>query len=218
MSSSSLFSFQPNTKDCNDSIPDHQIGDVIEQYHHNIENTITKYLPLHTACCNGIILSSKNVCNIYDTLIHYDASALIYYDIYGYIPFHIMIQQLQNCSREILQLMLYQTNIELYKQQHVHHSVTTNLDVTSTIQQQQQWYHHCSMTLPCTQNGTPALFVACEYAIITTTGDDDDDDDEEEDQPEKEQDLLQAECHALDIILYLVEHSLELFIHRGRQQ
>jgi hypothetical protein len=124
------------------------------------ENALTGQLPLHTACANGIFSPA-----ILDAVMSYDPKALWHYDKEGRLPLHVALMQPPACPVPVLRRLLY------------HHA-----HVTCPLQS-------CS-TVTTTVDGTPALFVACEYAVHSTGKD---------------------AFHALDTIRFLVEQSPELF-------
>ena len=141
-----------------------------------MENPSTGHLPLHTACLNGVY--SIKVLN---QLISLYPEGLRHYDLEGRQPFHIALESPQHCNPSILKTLLYHTDRDTI-------SVTGPLSTT---------------TLPCTAQGIPALFVACEHAVA-----------EEQTTPLDDHRPSSSECQVLDVIRFLVENSPELFIKR----
>jgi ankyrin repeat protein len=140
-----------------------------------IENPITGYLPLHTACRNGIYAG-----DILDKIIYLHPEASLHFDNEGYLPFHIALQAAYSCDVDILKKLLYQKE-----------------------DQGRYRVYPTTTTLPCTANGVPALFVACENAIDLDCGDDDN--------------FESNDCRTLDVIRFLVENSPELFISHNHE-
>lgn len=143
---------------------------------HLMENPYTGHLPLHTACLNGIY--SIQVLN---QLISIYPEGLLHFDADGLLPFHVALESPQNCTALILNTLLYRTGEE-----------------TQTVSWQ-------STTLPCTAEGVPALFFACEQAKRV-----------EDNKNENERNNY--ECQVLDVIQFLVENSPELFSNNYKRR
>jgi ankyrin repeat protein len=139
---------------------------------HLMENPYTRHLPLHTACLSGIY-----EVDVLNQLISVYPEALLYFDVDGLLPFHIALESPKNCNDSILKTLLYRPADK-----------TQNMSWQST-------------TLPCTADGIPALFFACQNVKVV-------EDDENED------DTKRSDCKALDTIRFLVENSPELFINK----
>jgi ankyrin repeat protein len=137
-----------------------------------MQNPLTGYLPLHTVCRNAIYEGQ-----VLDEILTLHPEASLCYDNEGYLPFHIALQMPYNCPVAILKKLLYQSENE-----------SQNLSCRMT-------------TLPCTANGIPALFVACENSI---------------DYDNDTSNFEMNECRTLDVIHFLVENSPELFIRSNR--
>jgi ankyrin repeat protein len=135
-----------------------------------MENPYTRHLPLHTACLNG--LYSIDVMN---QLVSLYPEALLHFDVDGLLPFHIALESPENCTVVILETLLYRPA----------------KDAPNTAWQQ-------SATLPCTAEGIPALFFACENAKGL-------------DESKSDDDRELYDCEVLDTIRFLVERSPELF-------
>ena len=140
---------------------------VLDDDTHPTKNPSTGQLPLHCSCASGT--ASKYL----DLLLAYHPAALFHYDFNGYLPFHIAISKPGSQVMTVKKLLFAAARLW-----------TTRASVSNCI--------HSTEALPCTADGTPALFVACE-ATGTSDG---------------------ASNHAtesLDIIRFLVERSPELF-------
>ena len=137
-----------------------------------MENPYTRQLPLHTACLNGIC--SIEVLN---QLISIYPEALLHFDVDGLLPFHVALESPENCNDSLLKTLLYRP-----------------ADKTQTVLWQ-------STTLPCTAEGLPALFLACDNVKSL-------------EECESEDDRKIYDCKVLDVIRFLVENSPELLANR----
>jgi hypothetical protein len=145
---------------------------ISEKNLHLMENPYTRQLPLHTACLNGIY-----TIDVMNQLISLYPEALLHFDVDGLLPFHVALESPENCNDSILKTLLYRP--------------TDKAQIVS-------WQ---STTLPCTAEGLPALFFACENVKSL-------------EEHEDEDDRKIYECKVLDVIRFLVENSPELFTNR----
>jgi ankyrin repeat protein len=143
----------------------------IERIWHPTTNRITGQSPLHFACANGVSL------DVLDLLIRQFPESLMQYDVNGHLPFHIALLYSTEDVR-VLQTLLFGNSTTSFCNKNEHEETYVSAK-------------QCT-TLPATECGVPALFLACDAS----------------------EDHSPTDTNSLDIIRFLVERSPELFLRQ----